>query len=96
MIPKPPVSPVRSKAGSPLWRSSLGTGLAVSFLVFCILAGTWIARHAMCSQAACRPDTSLLGPLVAAGPVAWLIASLTAGILAMAVHAVIRWRRSMA
>lgn len=96
MIPKPPVSHVPSKAGSPRWRSSLGTGLVMSFLVFCVLAGTWIARHAICSQTACKPDTSLLGPLIAAGPVAWLIASLIAGTLAMAVHAAIRWRRFMA
>lgn len=95
MIPYPPVSHDRSKAASPLWRSILGTGLATSFLVICILASIWIARHSMCSQTTCKPDTSLLGPLIAAGPVAWLIASLIAGILAMAVHAAIRWRRSM-
>lgn len=94
MIPSPPVPPKSS--ATPLLRALPGTGFATTVAVFLTLFGLSIARAHACSQVKCKPDTSLLGPLIAAGPVAWLIASFIVGILAMAVHAAIRWRRSMA
>ena len=94
MIPQPPVSPKPAAPSTPLWRKLVRTGVATAFAVFAILLSTWGWRQHECSLAACKPDTSLLGPLVGAGPLAWLIAAAVVGVIAIVIHIGIRWWRS--
>lgn len=87
MIPKPFVSSSpRSREGS--WRRVVGTGLATCFCAFSLLISTWGLRESTCGHVYCTADTSLLAPLVSAGPLVWLVASLIVGVLAMLVHAI--------
>ena len=88
VIFEPFVSQNPEKPAAPIWRSLLGTGLATAFAVMGILISTWGWRAWTWSQSGYRPDRSLLAPLVAAGPFAWLVASLIVGAIAMLVHAI--------
>lgn len=87
MIPYPFVSP-SSRAGQHTWRRRVGIGLSTAFAVMGMLISTWGWRAWTLSQVGYKPDTSLLAPLVAAGPFGWLVASLLVGALATLVHAI--------
>jgi len=94
VILEPLVSQNPEKPAAPIWRSLLGTGLATAFAAFALLVSTWGYGQWEASQVAYRPDTTVMAPLVNAGPVVWLIASVAVGVVAVLIHFGVRWWRS--
>jgi hypothetical protein len=94
VIFEPLVSQNLEKPSAPTWRSLLGAGLATAFAAFALLVSTWGYRHWETSQVAYRTDTTVMAPLANAGPVAWLIASVAVGVVAVLIRGGVRWWRS--
>jgi hypothetical protein len=94
VIFEPLVSQNPEKSAAPIWRSLLGTGLATAFAAFALLFSTWGWRQVETSHVGYRPDTTVMAPLVNAGPIAWLIASLAVGVVAVLIRSGVRWWRS--